>query len=122
MPRPSGKRYGRPRPQTRPSGPWKHGAIPVIGLIGGIGAGKSRVAELLAEDGAFVIDADAVGHALLDQRPVRELIVDRFGADLLDRSGPDDALTGGPSRIDRGRLGAIVFADPAALRTLEAIL
>jgi dephospho-CoA kinase len=90
----------------------------VIGLIGAIGAGKSRVAALLAESGAFVIDADAVGHALLDQRPVREQVLARFGAAILDRS----SAPGEPARIDRRALGAIVFAKPDALRQLEAIL
>jgi dephospho-CoA kinase len=90
----------------------------VIGLIGGIGAGKSRVAELLAAAGAFVIDADLVGHALLTQRPVRDLVVAQFGPRVLERG---DAA-GNPPPIDRRALGAIVFADPAALRRLEAIL
>ena len=76
MPRPPRNRTGRPRP----AGPYRHGAIPVIGLTGAIGAGKSRVAALLAATDAFVIDADLVGHALLDQRPVRELVVGQFGA------------------------------------------
>jgi dephospho-CoA kinase len=93
--------------------------VAVIGLIGGIGAGKSRVAALLAESGAKLIDADVVGHALLDQRPVRDEVVARFGPDVLDRAGAD---AGAPPRIDRRALGAIVFADPAALRRLEAIL
>jgi dephospho-CoA kinase len=90
----------------------------VIGLVGGIGAGKSRVAELLAAAGAFVIDADLVGHALLAQRPVRDLVAAQFGTRVLERS---DAQ-GNPPPIDRRALGAIVFADPAALRRLEAIL
>jgi dephospho-CoA kinase len=90
----------------------------VIGLVGGIGAGKSRVAALLAECGANVIDADTVGHALLDQRPVRDLVVARFGRRVLERSESGSE----PVRIDRRVLGPIVFADPAALRQLEAIL
>src|SRR5436305_2064469 len=49
-----------PRIIDRPPGPWRHGSIPVIGLIGAIGAGKSRAAALLAGRGAAVIDADAV--------------------------------------------------------------
>ena len=115
MPRPPRNRIARP---VRPAGPYKHGPIPVIGLVGAIGAGKSRVADMLGRSGAFVIDADLVGHALLDQRPVRELVVGQFGAGILDRSGaPDDA-----PRIDRHALGAIVFTDPAALRKLEAVL
>jgi dephospho-CoA kinase len=140
MPRPSRKRIGRPRPQPRPAGPWKYGPIPVIGLIGGIGAGKSRVAALLAEAGAAVIDADVVGHALLDQRPVRELVTARFGPQVLAPREPaaepeTEAGTGTDAeaeanseanadavRVDRRVLGAIVFSDPAALRQLESIL
>jgi dephospho-CoA kinase len=123
----------------RPGGHWKHGPIPVIGLIGGIGGGKSRVASLLAEQGAFVIEADAVGHALLDQRPVRDLIVARFGTEILAPPSVGAAGTeleeteteeddGGatadetPPSIDRRALGAIVFRQPTALRQLEAIL
>ena len=114
MPRPPRNRTG----PFRPAGRYKHGAIPVIGLMGTIGAGKSRVAALLAASGAFVIDADLVGHALLDQRPVRELVVAQFGPAILVPSGSPDE----PPRIDRRALGAIVFARPEALRQLEAIL
>lgn len=96
------------------TGRWLHGKRPVLGLIGGIGAGKSRVAALLADRGVLVLDADTVGHALLDQRPSREAVVDRFGEDVLD---PDD-----PSRVDRKRLGRIVFDEPIARRALESIL
>lgn len=77
---------GRPRrggARRRVSGLWKHGPIPVVGLVGGIGAGKSAVAEALARRGAFVLDADRVGHALLDQRPARDRIVRRFGPEIL---------------------------------------
>src|SRR5438105_238572 len=112
-------RYARrPAGLPRPRGPWKHGPIPVIGLVGGIGAGKSAVAAALAERGAFVLDADAVGHALLQQRPARDRVLARFGAGILDRSGPADA----PAPINRRALGAIVFQHPTSLRDLEAIL
>jgi dephospho-CoA kinase len=86
----------------------------VIGLIGGIGAGKSQVAEELAAHGAFVIDADKVGHALLDQHPTRDQVISRFGDQIRD---PSD-----PSRIDRKALGGIVFQNPEARRTLEEVL
>lgn len=105
--------------KSKPSGPWKHGAIPVIGLVGGIGSGKSEAAARLAALGAFVIDADTVGHALLDQRPVREQVVEAFGANILEPAGSDEDLA---ARIDRRVLAAIVFKDAAALKTLEAIL
>lgn len=118
------RKFPRRRPD-RPRGPWKHGAIPVLGLIGPIGAGKSWVAAELAAQGAQVLDADAVGHALLEQRPARDLVVDRFGPAILDRSAPtgtEEGSTSAPPRIDRRALGGLVFNDPAALRGLEAIL
>jgi dephospho-CoA kinase len=90
----------------------------VIGVIGAIGSGKSHVSALLADLGALVLDADAVGHALLNQTPVRAQVVARFGERILDRSGASN----GPPPIDRRALGAIVFAQPEALRALEAIV
>jgi dephospho-CoA kinase len=100
-------------------GPWKHGAIPVIGLTGGIASGKSEVARLLAERGSIIIDADALGHALLEDDAVRDQVVDRFGTGVLTRAA---VPAGAAQRIDRKSLGAIVFADPSARRALEAIL
>jgi dephospho-CoA kinase len=98
---------------------WKHGTIPVIGLIGGIGGGKSQASGLLAARGAVVIVADSIGHELLDDPEVRNQIVRRFGADVMTRSA---SHAGAAPRVDRSALGAIVFADPAARRGLEAIL
>lgn len=94
---------------------WKHGSIPVLGLIGAIGGGKSAVACRLAERGSAIIDADAVGHELLESPAIRDRIVERFGAGVLEQEV-------GGSRIDRRALGAVVFREPAALRDLEAIL
>jgi len=88
--------------------------IYLIGLTGNIGCGKSTVLAMLRERGAHVIDADRVTHEL--QQPGEEVyaqIVAAFGEGIL--SAP-----GGP--IDRRKLGAIVFADPAALRRLEQIV
>ena len=85
---------------------------PVIGLLGGIGSGKSRVAETFARHGAFVIDADRLGHDALLDPDVRRRIVERWGAGLLDEQG----------KIVRRHLGRIVFADDAARRELEAIV
>ena len=109
------------RPVRRPRGargPWQFGPIPVIGLVGGIGAGKSLAAAALAARGAFVIDADTVGHALLEQPPARQRILKRFGEEIL---GPEPG-DGSPRPIDRRALGAIVFDDPSARRDLERIL
>src|SRR5262249_59047685 len=75
-------------------------AAPVIGLAGGIGTGKSTVAQILQELGAVVIDADKVGHDVY--RPGSEgfrQVVDAFGPGVV---APDGS-------IDRRALGAIVF-------------
>jgi len=84
-----------------------------IGLTGNIACGKSTVARMLAEKGAYVIDADAIAHEVIRKgTPAYAAILRRFGEGIL---GPD-------GEIDRRRLGEIVFRDPAALRDLEAIV
>jgi dephospho-CoA kinase len=98
---------------------FRHGAVPVIGLIGGIGGGKSEVAALFKQRGAVVIDADAVGHELLKEPEVCARIAERFGAGVLAQT--DDQTSSSPA-IDRKALGAIVFANPDARRDLEAIV
>jgi dephospho-CoA kinase len=85
---------------------------PVIGLIGGIGSGKSRVSELLARRGARVLSGDQAGHEALRQPEVKARVVERWGPGVLDESGA----------VDRRRLAARVFADPAERRALEAIV
>jgi dephospho-CoA kinase len=86
----------------------------VIGLTGNIACGKSTVLDMLHERGAQVLDADRVTHELqAPGQPVYHAIVTEFGPGIL--SAP-----AGP--IDRRALGAIVFADPAALRRLEQIV
>jgi dephospho-CoA kinase len=85
----------------------------VIGLTGGIGSGKSTVAAMLGELGATVIDADKVGHDVY--RPGTEgfrRVVEEFGGEVVATDGT----------IDRRVLGARVFAEPAALRRLNAIV
>ncbi len=85
----------------------------LIGLTGNIACGKSTVARMLAEKGAYVIDADAIAHEVIRKgAPAYEAILRRFGEEIL---GPD-------GEIDRRRLGAIVFQDSKALRDLEAIV
>jgi dephospho-CoA kinase len=100
---------------------WKHGTIPVIGLIGGIGSGKSRVARLLQQRGAVIIDADAVGHELLGEPGIRGRILERFGPGVLAAPGPEDGARR-ERPLDRRALGAVVFADPSARAALEAIV
>lgn len=85
----------------------------MIGLTGGIGSGKSTVAELLADRGAHVIDADRVAHEVYAPGTLGfERIVERFG----------DEVVGEDGWIDRARLGAMVFRDPAALAELNGIV
>jgi dephospho-CoA kinase len=87
-------------------------------VIGAIGGGKSAATARLASRGAFVLDADAVGHALLTQRPVREEVVARFGPGILTPSEDSEE----PAVIDRRALGLLVFSDPERRRVLEGIL
>jgi dephospho-CoA kinase len=89
------------------------GQIPIIGLTGGIGAGKSTVTRMLEELGAAVIDADKVGHQIyLPDLPAWREIVETFGTEVLNAD----------RTIDRQALGKLVFADPEALRRLNRIV
>ena len=106
--------------EPRALGQFRHGLLPVVGLIGDIGGGKSEVAGLFKERGAVVIDADAVGHELLKDPGVLHQIVERFGPGVLVRTGGGEP--GLTPAIDRKALGAIVFNDSAARHALEAIL
>jgi len=84
----------------------------VIGLTGGIGSGKSTVSRFLSELGAVVLDADKVGHeAYQPGTETWKEVVAAFGQEIV---APDE-------NIDRKKLGAIVFSDPAALERLNGI-
>ena len=84
-----------------------------VGLTGGIGSGKSEVARLLAEHGAVVVDADALAREAVEPgTPGLAAVVAEFGTEVLAEDG----------RLDRARLGGIVFADPARRAALEAIV
>ena len=87
-------------------------APPVIGLTGGIAAGKSTVSQRLAASGAHVIDADRVGHAvLLRGGEAYDAVVAAFGTEILDES----------KEIVRSRVGRSVFADPERLAALNRL-
>ena len=84
-----------------------------FGLTGGIASGKSSVARMLRELGFTVLDADELGHELMEPgQPAYEEILREFGTGITLES----------ERIDRSKLAAIVFADPAKLARLNAIL
>jgi dephospho-CoA kinase len=85
----------------------------LVGLTGGIGSGKSTVAQLLERRGAVVFDADALARKAVEPgTPGHDAVVERFGANVLAPGG----------ELDREALASIVFADPAARRDLEAIV
>lgn len=84
-----------------------------VGLTGGIACGKSVVAGRMRELGCHVIDADLVAHEILEPgHAAHEVVVRQFGREVLTTEG----------KIDRKRLGAIVFADPAKLEQLNRIV
>ena len=72
----------------------------ILGIVGGIGSGKSLVSQFLARHGAKIIDADRIGHEVLLQPAVKKAIQERFGDTIFDPTG----------EIDRRKLAAIVFA------------
>lgn len=85
----------------------------VVGLTGGIGSGKSTVADLFVGHGAALVDTDAIAHALTAPGGAAMPA-------LLDTFGP--AVAAATGALDRAAMRARAFADPAARRQLEAIL
>lgn len=85
---------------------------PVIGIVGGVGSGKTMVAGEFGKLGCAVIDADRIGHELLSDRDIREQLRSRWGDGIFDASGA----------VDRKALGAIVFEDESQLAALNSIM
>jgi len=85
----------------------------VIGITGRAGSGKSTAAKIIQKElKAELIDLDQVGHELLATDLVRELLYERFGEDIMDKT----------SNVSRSKLGKIVFADPEKLTALNEIM
>jgi dephospho-CoA kinase len=85
----------------------------LVGLTGGIGAGKSTVARMLAERGAVVLDADDLARQAVEPgTPGYRKVVEQFGHDILLPTG----------EIDRKELGSRIFADRQARRALESVV
>jgi len=83
-----------------------------VGLTGGIGAGKSTVAELLVGRGAVLVDADRIAREVVAPGgPAYQPMIDRFGPEIVDAQGG----------IDRPKVAALVFGHPDALADLNAI-
>ncbi len=86
---------------------------PVVGLTGGIACGKSTVAEMFAELGIPVVDADELAREVVEPgTPGLQRIIDEFGKGVLDDTG----------RLDRKKVGEMVFGDEEARETLNAIM
>jgi len=84
----------------------------LVGLTGGIATGKSTVTGLLASPSVRVVDADALAREVVEpDTPAHAQIVAEFGKDILQPDG----------RLDRARLGEMVFPDPAKRKWLEEI-
>jgi dephospho-CoA kinase len=85
----------------------------LVGLTGGIGAGKSTVSAMLAERGAVIVDADQIARDLQSPgSPVLDQMAERFGAHIITDDGS----------LDRGAVAKIVFNDEAALKDLNGIV
>ncbi|QJQ31869.1 dephospho-CoA kinase [Sphingomonas lacunae] len=96
---------------SAPPSPVDHGRPLLVGLTGSIGMGKSTVAAMMRDEGVAVFDADAEVHRL--QAPGGAMLP------LIEAAFPG---TTGPAGLDRAALGARVFGDDEALRTLERIV
>jgi len=84
----------------------------LVGLVGRAGSGKSTVARALERDGAVVIDADALGHEVTaEDQAVRAALSAEYGDDVY-----------GPAGLDRARVAAVVFRDPAARERLNRLV
>jgi len=84
----------------------------VIGIMGGIASGKSALAQEFARLGAKIVDADRIGHRVLERADVRKKVQQVWG----------DAVLSPEGAVDRSRLGEIVFRDQAELRKLSEIV
>jgi len=84
----------------------------IIGVLGGVGSGKSTVTELLAELGAESLDADLIAHQILEEDDVRQKLRAWWGPTVFDAAGC----------VDRRAIAARVFASPAERARLEALV
>ncbi len=83
-----------------------------MGLAGGVGSGKSSVAQMLSELGAGVIDSDVLSHQEINHPEVKEALCRWWGPGVLSADGA----------VDRRKIGKIVFNDPVQRHKLEAML
>ena len=84
----------------------------LVGLVGGIGSGKSSVAAALRQHGGWIIDADQLGHQALHQPAIRAAIRERWGSVVFDETGA----------VDRRKLAGVVFTHPEERKALESLV
>ena len=84
----------------------------LIGITGGIGAGKSFLTEYFRSKGAAVVDADQIGHRVIEQAGVKQQLLECFGEEIVDQGG----------KIDRRRLGRKAFSDRDRYERLNQIV
>ncbi|QWE04663.1 dephospho-CoA kinase [Polynucleobacter sp. JS-JIR-II-50] len=88
------------------------GRVPFVGLTGGIGSGKTAVSDRLAQLGAGIVDTDLIAHQITASNGVAiPLIQKQFGSEFIDSSGA----------LNRVKMRSLVFSDPVARQSLEAI-
>ena len=83
----------------------------IVGIVGGIASGKTSAAQIFEQSGAVVLNADEIGHRVLQEAEIRQAAVERWGSEILDSSG----------QIDRKRLAVIVFQSEEDLVFLEKL-
>lgn len=84
-----------------------------FGLTGGIASGKSTVSRVFASRGVAIVDADVIAREVVEPgKPALAELVEAFGTDILDSDG----------RMDRKKVGAMVFADPSKRATLDSVI
>lgn len=84
----------------------------VVGITGGIGSGKSSLARLLAQRGATLLDADRLGHQVLEAPEVSAALIGGFGTAITDRAG----------KVERKELGKLAFASQEGFELLSRIV
>ncbi len=84
----------------------------LVGIAGGVAAGKTTVGKLFEEQGAELVEADEIGWGLLEDQEIRDRLIGAFGKDILSSEG----------EIERRKLGRIVFSSPEEREKLNSIV
>ncbi len=95
----------------------------IIGLTGGIGSGKSTIAKVFASIGVPIFDADATAKRIMNtSTEIKEKLIETFGPEVYIQANNNEKGGEGLMSLNRSYLSKIVFADPAKLEMLNAIV